>query len=143
MLACGIFALGLSLGMGGVQLASAGDPHCYYYKMVTEYRTVQEPYTIFVAKYRPCGTPYQVALTQYRTVQAPYQRQAKVYCLHDGSRTLALRQMANSLGSYTGWMENYRIGAHSRIDLKYHFVWVTKYRKRVLHLWAATAMLSR
>ena len=29
-------------------------------------------------------------------------------------------------------MENYRSGAHSRFDLKYHFVWVTKYRKKVL-----------
>jgi putative transposase len=29
-------------------------------------------------------------------------------------------------------MENYRSGAHSRYDLKYHFVWVTKYRKPVL-----------
>lgn len=30
-------------------------------------------------------------------------------------------------------MENYRTGAHSRFDIKYHFVWVTKYRKGVLH----------
>ena len=29
-------------------------------------------------------------------------------------------------------MENYRTGAHSRFDIKYHFVWVTKYRKRLL-----------
>ena len=29
-------------------------------------------------------------------------------------------------------MENYRTGTHSRFDLKYHFVWVTKYRKEVL-----------
>jgi putative transposase len=29
-------------------------------------------------------------------------------------------------------MEHYRTGAHSRFDLKYHFVWVTKYRKKVL-----------
>jgi len=29
-------------------------------------------------------------------------------------------------------MENYRNGPHSRYDLKYHFVWVTKYRKPVL-----------
>ena len=29
-------------------------------------------------------------------------------------------------------MENYRSGPHSRYDLKYHFVWVTKYRKPVL-----------
>jgi putative transposase len=29
-------------------------------------------------------------------------------------------------------MENYRIGAHSRFDVKYHFVWVTKYRKKLL-----------
>lgn len=29
-------------------------------------------------------------------------------------------------------MENYRTGAHSRFDLKYHFVWVTKYRRKVL-----------
>ena len=29
-------------------------------------------------------------------------------------------------------MENYRTGSHSRYDLKYHFVWVTKYRKSVL-----------
>ncbi len=79
MLACGIFALGLSLGMGSAQTASAGDPHCYYYKTVTEYRTVQEPYTIYVTKYRPCGTAYQVAITKYRVVQVPYQRQIKVY----------------------------------------------------------------
>lgn len=29
-------------------------------------------------------------------------------------------------------MENYRTGSHSRFSLKYHFVWITKYRKRVL-----------
>ena len=29
-------------------------------------------------------------------------------------------------------MEHYRTGPHSRFDLKYHFVWVTKYRKGVL-----------
>jgi putative transposase len=29
-------------------------------------------------------------------------------------------------------MENYRTGPHSRFDIKYHFVWVTKYRKAVL-----------
>ena len=29
-------------------------------------------------------------------------------------------------------MEHYRTGPHSRYDLKYHFVWVTKYRKKVL-----------
>ena len=29
-------------------------------------------------------------------------------------------------------MDNYRTGAHSRFDLKYHFVWVTKYRKAIL-----------
>ncbi len=29
-------------------------------------------------------------------------------------------------------MENYRTSAHSRFDIKYHFVWVTKYRKGVL-----------
>jgi len=29
-------------------------------------------------------------------------------------------------------MENYRTSSHSRFDIKYHFVWVTKYRKPVL-----------
>jgi len=29
-------------------------------------------------------------------------------------------------------MENYRTSSHSRYDIKYHFVWVTKYRKPVL-----------
>jgi len=29
-------------------------------------------------------------------------------------------------------MENYRTGSHSRFDIKYHFVWVTKYRKAIL-----------
>ena len=29
-------------------------------------------------------------------------------------------------------MENYRTSSHSRFDLKYHFVWVTKYRRKVL-----------
>lgn len=29
-------------------------------------------------------------------------------------------------------MENYRTGAHTRIDIKYHFVWITKYRKPIL-----------
>jgi putative transposase len=29
-------------------------------------------------------------------------------------------------------MENYRTSAHTRFDIKYHFVWTTKYRKRVL-----------
>jgi putative transposase len=30
-------------------------------------------------------------------------------------------------------MENYRTSSHCRYDIKYHFVWVPKYRKRVLH----------
>ena len=30
-------------------------------------------------------------------------------------------------------MENYRTSAHTRSDLKYHFVWITKYRKAILH----------
>jgi putative transposase len=29
-------------------------------------------------------------------------------------------------------MENYRASAHTRFDIKYHFVWTTKYRKPVL-----------
>jgi putative transposase len=29
-------------------------------------------------------------------------------------------------------MENYRTSAHTRFDIKYHFVWTTKYRKRAL-----------
>jgi putative transposase len=29
-------------------------------------------------------------------------------------------------------MENCRSGAHGRFDIKYHFVWVTKYRQGVL-----------
>ena len=29
-------------------------------------------------------------------------------------------------------MERYRTSSHSRFDIKYHFVWVTKYRKPVL-----------
>ena len=29
-------------------------------------------------------------------------------------------------------MEHYRKSSHSRFDIKYHFVWVTKYRKRIL-----------
>ena len=29
-------------------------------------------------------------------------------------------------------MENYRSSAHTRFDIKYHFVWTTKYRKSVL-----------
>ena len=29
-------------------------------------------------------------------------------------------------------MENYRTSSHSRFDLKYHFVWITKYRKPIL-----------
>ena len=29
-------------------------------------------------------------------------------------------------------MENYRTSSHSRFDIKYHFVWVTKYRRKVL-----------
>lgn len=29
-------------------------------------------------------------------------------------------------------MEHYRSSAHSRYDIKYHFVWTTKYRKAVL-----------
>ena len=29
-------------------------------------------------------------------------------------------------------MENYRTSSHSRYDIKFHFVWVTKYRKGVL-----------
>ena len=29
-------------------------------------------------------------------------------------------------------MENYRTNSHSRHDIKYHFVWITKYRKAVL-----------
>ena len=29
-------------------------------------------------------------------------------------------------------MEHYRTSSHTRFDLKYHFVWITKYRKAVL-----------
>ena len=29
-------------------------------------------------------------------------------------------------------MENYRTASHSRFDIKYHFVWITKYRRSVL-----------
>ena len=29
-------------------------------------------------------------------------------------------------------MENTRLGSHSRFDIKYHFVWVVKYRKPIL-----------
>ena len=29
-------------------------------------------------------------------------------------------------------MEDYRKNSHGRYDIKYHFVWVTKYRKQVL-----------
>ena len=29
-------------------------------------------------------------------------------------------------------MEHYRTSAHTRFDLKYHFVWITKYRKGLL-----------
>jgi len=29
-------------------------------------------------------------------------------------------------------MENYRKGSHTVYDLKYHLVWITKYRKKVL-----------
>jgi REP element-mobilizing transposase RayT len=29
-------------------------------------------------------------------------------------------------------MEHYRRSAHTRFDLKYHFVWITKYRKKLL-----------
>lgn len=28
-------------------------------------------------------------------------------------------------------MEHYRTGPHTRYDLKYHFAWVTKYRKQL------------
>ncbi|RLB69832.1 MAG: IS200/IS605 family transposase, partial [Deltaproteobacteria bacterium] len=27
-------------------------------------------------------------------------------------------------------MEHYRRTSHTRFDIKYHFVWITKYRKR-------------
>jgi len=30
-------------------------------------------------------------------------------------------------------MENYRTSSHSRFDIKYHMVWVTKYRKAILY----------
>ena len=33
---------------------------------------------------------------------------------------------------YNAGMEHYRTSSHSRYDLKYHFVWVTKYRKGIL-----------
>ncbi|MGY8771547.1 MAG: IS200/IS605 family transposase [Pirellulales bacterium] len=29
-------------------------------------------------------------------------------------------------------MENYRTSSHSRFDIKFHFVWITKYRKPIL-----------
>ena len=29
-------------------------------------------------------------------------------------------------------MQNYRTGPHTRFDIKYHFVWITKYRRAVL-----------
>lgn len=33
---------------------------------------------------------------------------------------------------YSWGMEHYRTSAHTRFDIKYHFVWTTKYRKAVL-----------
>jgi len=38
---------------------------------------------------------------------------------------------------YYGSMQNYRKTSHSVYDLKYHLVWITKYRKPVLHDWVA------
>ncbi|NKB25771.1 MAG: hypothetical protein GKR87_15645 [Kiritimatiellae bacterium] len=29
-------------------------------------------------------------------------------------------------------MEHYRSWSHSRYDIKYHFVWITKYRRKIL-----------
>ena len=29
-------------------------------------------------------------------------------------------------------MDRYRTGSHTRFDIQYHFVWVTKYRRRIL-----------
>lgn len=37
-------------------------------------------------------------------------------------------------------MENYRTSSHTRFDLKYHFVWITKYRKPVLRGEVATRL---
>jgi len=34
---------------------------------------------------------------------------------------------------YETWLMSYRKSAHSVYDLKYHIVWVTKYRYRILH----------
>jgi putative transposase len=36
-------------------------------------------------------------------------------------------------GIYPKWTMSYRKTAHSVYDLKYHVVWITKYRKPVLH----------
>jgi len=37
-----------------------------------------------------------------------------------------------SHGSKIGCMRHYRLGAHTKTDLKVHLVWVPKYRKPVL-----------
>jgi putative transposase len=53
---------------------------------------------------------------------------------HNGSKTLAFRRYFEEERGirYTEGMEDYRTGSHSRFDIKYHFVWITKYRKGVL-----------
>ena len=36
------------------------------------------------------------------------------------------------MNGYNAGMEHYRTSSHSRYDIKYHFVWITKYRKAIL-----------
>jgi Transposase IS200 like len=43
-------------------------------------------------------------------------------------RPLAFRRSLQ----YVRGMDHYRRIAHTRYDLKYHFVWITKYRKKPL-----------
>ena len=65
----------------GSSMASAGD-YChaprYYYKNVTVYESVRQPYEYSVVKYDHCGDPYVVTRTAWKTVQVPVTVRVKV-----------------------------------------------------------------
>jgi len=77
-----LFAAALVMGTmalaGGT--ASASDchaPRCYW-KTVTVYVSVEQPYVHYITKYTACGHPYQVKVVTYKTVQVPVQKRVKV-----------------------------------------------------------------
>lgn len=61
---------------------SAGDScHAprYYYKTVTVYESVREPYRYSYTKHTPCGKRYTAWATGWKTVRVPVHKRVRVH----------------------------------------------------------------